>query len=113
LSPRATTPVSSTAPGRATLSGPRGPVRKPFDVTVTGRQIQSVTFSVDGKRIRTVRAKKGRKKFKVRINPRGQSRRVHRVTARITFKRSSNTRSTVRRLTYRTTTVTRAPRFTG
>ena len=113
LSPRATTPVSSTAPGRATLSGPSGPVRKPFDVTVTGRQIQSVTFSVDGKRIRTVRAKKGRKKFKVRINPRGQSRRVHRVTARITFKRSSNTRSTVRRLTYRTTTVTRAPRFTG
>ena len=113
LSPRATTPVSSTAPGRATLSGPSGPVRKPFDVTVTGRQIQSVTFSVDGKRIRTVRAKKGRKKFKVRINPRGQSRRVHRVTARITFSRASGTRSTVRRLTYRTTTVTRAPRFTG
>ncbi|MEJ7798194.1 MAG: L,D-transpeptidase [Solirubrobacteraceae bacterium] len=71
-------------------------MRDPFDVTVTGRAIQSVTFSVDGRRIGTVRAKAGRKKFKVTINPRGQSRRVHRVTARITFSKSSGSASTVR-----------------
>jgi len=88
-------------------------VRKAFDVTVTGRAIQSVTFYLDGRRIRTVRAKAGRKKFKVTINPRGQSRRVHRVTARITFSKSSGSTSTVRRMTYRTTAVTHAPRFTG
>ena len=88
-------------------------MRNPFDVTVTGRAIRSVTFSVDGRRIATVRAKAGRTKFKVTINPRGQSRRVHRVTARITFSKASGSASTVRRLTYRTTAVTRAPRFTG
>ena len=80
---------------------------------MTGRAIQSVTFFVDGRRIGTVRAKAGRKKFKVTINPRGQSRRVHRVSARITFRKSSGSASTVRRLTYRTTAVTHAPRFTG
>ncbi|MCA1679441.1 MAG: hypothetical protein LC777_11060 [Actinobacteria bacterium] len=47
------------------------------------------------------------------INPRGQSRRVHRVTAQITFTKASGSARTVRRLTYRTTAVTRAPRFTG
>ena len=112
-SPSGSTPVSTASPGTANLSGPRGPVSNPFDVTVTGHAIQSVTFSLDGRRIKTVRAKDGRKKFKVTINPRGQSRRVHRVTARIRFKKSSGTASTVRRLTYRTTAVTHAPRFTG
>ncbi len=108
------TPASSAAAGRATLTGPSGRVRKAFDVTVTGREIQSVTFYLDGRRIRTVRAKAGRKKFKVTINPRGQSRRVHRVTARIGFSKESGSATTVRRMTYRTTTaVTRAPRFTG
>jgi hypothetical protein len=108
-------PASSAAAGSATLTGPSGRVREAFDVTVTGRAIQSVTFYLDGRRIRTVRAKAGRKKFKVTINPRGQSRRVHRVTARIRFSKESGSATTVRRLTYRTTTaaVTRAPRFTG
>ncbi|MCA1683867.1 MAG: L,D-transpeptidase, partial [Actinobacteria bacterium] len=106
-------PVSTPSPGIANLSGPRGPVRNPFDVTVTGRAIRSVTFSLDARRIKTVRAKAGRKKFKVTINPRGQSRRVHRVTARITFSKASGSARTVRRLTYRTTAVTHAPRFTG
>jgi len=111
----AAAPAGSTAPGTATLLGPRNPVSKPFAVWVTGRAIERVTFSLDGKRIGTIRAKAGRKKFKITIHPRGQSRRVHRVTARITFKTSSGTTSTVRRLTYRTaaSSVTRAPRFTG
>jgi hypothetical protein len=113
--PTIAAPAGSTAPGTATLSGPSGPVRNPFAVSVTGRAIERVTFSLDGRRIGTVRAKAGRKKFKITINPRGQSRRVHRVTARITFKSSSGTTSTVRRLTYRTaaSSVTQAPRFTG
>lgn len=108
-------PARTTAPGTASLSGPSGAVSSPFAVSVTGRAIQQVTFSLDGKRIGTVRAKAGRTKFKITINPRGQSRRVHRVTARITFKTSSGTPSTTRRLTYRTggSSVIRAPRFAG
>ena len=108
-------PIRTPAPGSARISGPSGTVSNPFSVSVTGRAIQQVTFSLDGRRIGTVRAKAGRKKFQITINPRGQSRRVHRVTARITFTTSSRTSSTTRRVTYRTrdSSITRAPRFTG
>ena len=108
-------PARTSAPGTARISGPSGTVSNPFTVSVTGRAIQRVTFSLDGRRIGTVRAKPGRKKFQITINPRGQSRRVHRVTARITFTTSSRTSSTTRRVTYRTadSSITRAPRFTG
>ena len=108
-------PARTTAPGTARISGPSGAVSNPFIVSVTGRAIQSVIFSLDGRRIGTVRAKPGRKKFQISINPRGQSRRVHRVTARITFSTSSKTSSTTRRVTYRTgdSSIRRAPRFTG
>lgn len=108
-------PAGTTAPGTARISGPSGAVSSPFSVSVTGRGIRRVIFSLDGRRIGTVRAKAGRKKFQITINPRGQSRRVHRVTARITFTTSSRTSSTTRRVTYRTrdSSVTRTPRFTG
>jgi len=71
--------------GKASISGPVAPVTGPFAVVVTGRAIAQVTFSVDGRRRGTVRAtRRGQKRFKLVINPRGQSLRVHRVTARIT-----------------------------
>jgi len=83
-------------------------------VSVTGRAIQSVTFYVDGRRRGSVRARPGRTKFKLRIDPRRQSRRVHRVTARVTFTTASRTARTTRHVTYRRPLLTpRAPRFTG
>jgi len=100
-------------PGTARLTGPSGPVDGPFTVSVTGRAIQSVTFYVDGRRVGTVRAIPGRKRFVVTINPRGQSRRVHRVTARVTFTPSSRTKATTRRLAYLRASRPRAPSFTG
>ena len=108
-------PIAAAPPGTAKLVGPSGPVRNPFTVWVTGRSIDRVVFSVDGKRIGTVRSRPGRKKFKIVVNPAGQSRRTHRLTARITFKTSSGTASVVRRTTYRTAgrTTVRVPRFAG
>jgi hypothetical protein len=101
-------------PGSAALSGPTSPVSGPFDVAVTGNAIASVTFHVDGKRRATVNAKLGRKRFKVTIDPRRQSGRVHRVTARITFKPGSRRGMTTRRLVYRRATPgPRTPRFAG
>lgn len=108
------TPIAAVASGTATLSGPGSPVSGPFAVTVTGREIKSVVFYVDGRRITTVSARPGRKKFKLRIDPRRQSHRVHRVTARVTFTARSGSTGTRLRLTYRRPpAVARPPRFTG
>ena len=108
-------PAAATPPGTAKLVGPSGPVSNPFAVWVTGRAIDRVVFSVDGKRIGTVRAKRGRTKFKITITPRRATRgRVHRLTARITYKPSSRTSSTVRRTTYYTAgRAARTPQFAG
>ena len=112
--PGAGSTVGVSLPGSAALSGPTSPVSGPFDVAVTGNAIASVTFHVDGKRRATVNAKLGRKRFKVRIDPRRQSGRVHRVTARITFKPGSRSGMTTRRLVYRRATPgPRTPRFAG
>lgn len=100
--------------GRARLWGPRRPVSGPFTAWVTGRAIRTVVFYVDGRRVKTVRAKRGRKKFKLRLDPRGQHRGVHRVTARVTFTSRSRTRRTTLRLVYkRRPAVRRPPRFAG
>jgi hypothetical protein len=111
------TPVASTPKARrggALLSGPSAPVRGPFNVTVTGRDIASVTFYVDGKRRSTVKAKPGRRRFTLKIDPRRQSRRVHRVTARVTYTPASGKTTTTRRVTYRRPpAVAGPPRFTG
>ncbi|MDP2709820.1 MAG: ice-binding family protein [Solirubrobacteraceae bacterium] len=114
--PTATTVAAPAAaqPGRSTLTGPRRPVRGPFTVTVTGRRIDRVVFYVDGKWRKTVRATAGRTKFTLRIDPRRQSRRVHRVTARVRYATASRTRDSSLRLLYRRPALTpRSPSFTG
>ncbi len=105
---------AGSAAGDASLGGPTAPVTGPFDVFVTGDQIAKVLFTVDNRHVATVKARPGRRRFKITINPRGQSHKVHRVTARVTFKPKSHTRAVTRRLIYRRASVTpRAPRFTG
>jgi hypothetical protein len=107
-------PASGAVAGTAVLSGPSGPVTGPFTVFVTGRAIQSVTFFVDGKRVSTVRARPGRKRFSLTTNPNKQSRRVHRVTARITYTPASRTKTSTLRFTYRRPLLApRPPRFAG
>jgi hypothetical protein len=106
-------PTGAAPSGAAYLSGPGGPVRNPFAVAVTGRRIKSVVYYIDGRRVATVHAKAGRTKFKLKIDPRRQSRRVHQVTARVTFNSNSRTTTTTLRLTYRRPPAARPPRFTG
>ncbi len=124
--PFTTNPVSATPPqakpvasvarpsgGTAQIAGPDGAVRGPFTVWVTGRAIASVDFSIDGRHVATVRAKRGRTKFRLKVDPRGQSRRVHQITARVRFTVNSRTGMTTRRITYRRAGPPRPPRFTG
>jgi hypothetical protein len=125
--PTAATPVSSPSPaatpttpptslplaGTAVLFGPSGPVSGPFTVAVTGNAIAVVTFYVDGRRVGTVHAKPGRKKFTLTINPRRQNHRVHRIKARVKFTRKSRTRTVTRRMIYQRATAPHPIRFTG
>ena len=112
--PSATAAAPAATPrGTAKMTGPTGAVTGPFTVSVTGRAIAQVVFYVDGRRRTTVRAKSGRTRFSLRINPRRQTRRVHRVTARVTFSTSSRTRDTSIRIVYRRPVAPGSPRFTG
>jgi len=89
-------------------------VRRPFTVSVTGRSIKSVVFYIDGRRVAARHARPGRTRFKLTIDPRRQTRRVHRVTARVTFEPTTRTPRTELTLTYRRPPATAIPpRFAG
>jgi hypothetical protein len=108
------TPAAKRPAGTAKLTSPNGTVSGPFTVSVTGQSIAKVTYYVDGKVVGTVRAKKGRRKFTLTIDPRGRSTRVHRVTARVTFLPGARTRTTKLHGTFRRPVpVPRVPHFTG
>jgi hypothetical protein len=99
--------------GTARLGGPSGCVKKAFNATVRGRKIASVTFYVDGAKLKRVVAKSGQRMFRVKVRP-GRALGVHRVTARVVFKASSRTKTRTLRLTFRRCArqvVT--PQFTG
>lgn len=103
-------PVVASAAAR--LSGPRRCVSKPFLAKVRGRSIARVTFTLDGRRLKTLRSIPGRTVFSVRVNPRRQSYRAHRVNARVTFRAGANTRSRTLRFAYARCARVK-PKFTG
>jgi hypothetical protein len=106
------TQVASFVSGRAQLHGSGGCRTKPFKVYVNGRQIARVVFSVDGKRVKTVRrATAGR--WPVTINPLRYRTGAHRVSARVTFKASSRTSARTLRMTFFRCPAPELPRFTG
>lgn len=94
------------------MAGPSRCVSGPFVAKVNGRNISNVMFTLDGRKLKTIRSVPGRSVFSVRINPRGQNSKAHRVNARVTFRASANTRSRTLRFVYlRCARV--APKFTG
>ena len=98
--PAVTPPTAAPAPvGSAHISGPSGPVSGPFTVTVTGRAIAKVVFYVDGRRVGTVQASPGRKKFKMTIRPGMHGHEIHRIKARVKYTQPTGGGTTVR-LTY-------------
>ena len=100
--------------GEARLSGPTDCVRGPFRVRVSGSEISSVTFFVDGRQRRMVRADGDGGEFALRVDPREQSDRVHRVRADARFESATATRPESMRLTYqRCPQTASAVRFAG
>ena len=78
-------------PGSARLAGKTGCVSRAFEVRVGGREIASVAFSIDGTRVKSVRTADARGKFALRVNPKRYRMGAHRVTARVSFSRESET----------------------
>ena len=98
--------------GRAALRGPSGCVKQAFRARVSGRSIASVTFSIDGRKIKTLRGERAVYAIKVRPNKYGFGR--HKVAARVEFTSASGTRARTLRLTFRRCAQGAvAPRFTG
>jgi hypothetical protein len=102
------------ARGTAAIKGTTGCAGTPFRVTVRGRQIDTVTFTMDGKVIKKlVRPNRG-VLFVLPVNPRTQKIGVHRVLARTTFNKKSGTKARVLRVTYsRCARQAVSPEFTG
>jgi hypothetical protein len=104
-------PVSVVS-GRAALRGPSGCVRKAFKARVRGRSIASVTFSVDGKKVKTFGGGKSTYSLKVRPGRYGFGR--HKIVARVRFTEASGTKARTLPLTFRRCAQgTVGPRFTG
>ncbi len=96
----------TTRPSGIARLGLRGPcTRRSFSATVTGRSIQRVVFSLDGRRI----SSDGSSPFTTRVST-GRSG-THRVTARVTFRSDSRTRARTLRFSFRRCAA--AVRFTG
>jgi hypothetical protein len=102
------------APGRARLLGPTGCTARAFHARVRGTKIARVVFTLDGRRIKTLRKKNFRGTYAVRINPRSLRIGVHRLVVKVTFQRGSGTKAKTMRLAFqRCPRALRAPRFTG
>jgi hypothetical protein len=95
----------------AAIQGPRRCVSRRYTVTVRGGNVRDVTFSVNGRRVATVRARRGQRQFSVRLGSRAA---VDRIVARVRFTeraapRTRTLRTTVRRCAQAQT----RPKFTG
>jgi hypothetical protein len=102
----------TVASGRAVLRGPSGCVKQAFRARVRGRSIASVTFFVDGRRVKRITGTHASYSLKVRPSRYGFGR--HTIIARVEFIAASGTQSRRLPLTFRRCAQgTVAPRFTG
>ena len=103
-----------TTPGKARISGRSGCVTQNFHVTVTGQRIRSVTFSLDGKRIKTLRKPNVRATYRIAVRPGRLRRGTHRIIARTTFTAASGTPARSLHVVFQRCGRQRgAPQFTG
>jgi hypothetical protein len=99
------------------LKGPQGCVRGGFHVSIKSAGVASVTFYLDGHKLKTLTAKNAHKGLlTVEINPAKLKVGAHKLVAKITMARTATTKATV---TKRSMTILRChgaavtPKFTG
>jgi hypothetical protein len=104
----------SVAPGTAKIKGKTGCVTQNFNVTVTGRQIRRVVFTLDNKRIKTLTKPNAGSAFRLPVKPGTLKKGTHRVVAQTTFTTASGTRPRTLRVAFsRCNRSARSPQFTG
>jgi hypothetical protein len=102
------------AKGTAAIRGRTGCEGNPFKVVVSGRQIQSVTFAMDGKVIRRLTKPNSASAYSLPVNPRKLRVGIHRVVARTIFRKQSGTKARTLRVTFsKCARSARSPAFTG
>jgi uncharacterized repeat protein (TIGR01451 family) len=101
--------------GAAKLSGPSACVSKKFVARVAGKRIKSVTWFIDGKKVKTFTSKTGEAaKTTFSVDPGRYGKGVHRLQAKITFHTASRTPAKTLRMTFqRCARQVVAPQFTG
>lgn len=97
---------------RASLRAPRRCASRAFRVTVSGRSIRTVTFSVAGRRVRSVTVPAGRRTLTVSLPVRRFGARRQSVQARVTFRNGAPARTLAASAT-RCAQGAVAPQFTG
>jgi hypothetical protein len=110
--------VGRSPSGSARLAAPRGCQKRPFRARVRGSAIDRVTFSLDGRRVKSLSKAGGDGTFSARIDPRRLRSGRHRVSARVEFvtgagQAARTLRSTFRRCPARKAARRRSPAFTG
>jgi len=95
--------------GVSRLRGPSGCAGRTVKATVSGRQIKTVTFSLDGKRVKRIA---GAGSYSVRSAKLAAG--IHRIKAKVTFKAAAHTKSRTHLVTFhRCVAKPVAPRFAG
>jgi hypothetical protein len=104
--------VGEVVPAQASIVRLRRCVARPFDAIVRGRGIRRVTFSVNGRVVRTMTARRTR--YALRVSPTAARNGVIRITARVQFVAASGRRAETLRMTaLRCAQGAIRPQFTG
>ena len=100
--------------GKARLQSPTGCRSSAFKARVSGREIRSVTFTVDGKRIARLSKANANGAYVLAIRPSAHRYGTHRIAARVQFTKASRTKATTLRRTFlRCARPAARPQFTG
>lgn len=91
------------------ISAETGCVGRTSLVTIRGRGIRRVEWSVNGKRVATTTTKDGRTRYRVNTARRG----IYKVSARVVYRSGTRARAVVRRTVVQRCAQRQLPQFTG
>jgi hypothetical protein len=106
----AAAPAAAKAVAKASIRGPGKCTRSSAIVRVSGQNISTVTYSLDGKRIKKAKGNK----TSVKVNLRHKKSGVHRVTAKVSFTSATAAKAQTKRFSVsRCARKAARPKFTG
>ncbi len=104
--------TETTPSGTARLTGMTGCVKTTSTAKVTGRNIRSVAFSLDGRKLGTAKASKSGTLASTKVKTARLKAGAHKLTAKVTFSDGTKAKTLTARFT-RCSSTKLSPRFTG